>query len=459
MRYFLKFLPTVQQMILSVSILLSACFSSYAQQADRTSLDLTIYNNNLGVVRDVRSMTLPMGQSTVRFTDIPSAIDPTTVQATLKGTVLEQNYQYDLVNAWKIFDRYIGKDITLTSRTNESFKGKLLSASGETMVLQPDTGGIMILRANEYRVALPTLPDGLILQPTLVWSVQSQVATKQPVMVSYQTGGFQWHAEYVATLNDKENALDLNAWVSIDNKSGATYPNATLKLIAGDVNRVQENSPLLYAQPKQMRTMAADASAQQFDEKEFFEYHLYTLQRPVTLANNEIKQIALFEAKNVPAKKQFLYRGNGSRDVQVFVEFINDEKSGLGVPMPKGKVRMNKQSGSSAEFIGEDAIDHTPRNEAIKLKLGNAFDIKGDEVQKNYNKISEKVFEQTMEVTITNRKKEDVVVNLEKMFGANWTITQSSLPYTSPNTQKAVWAIPAKKDGKTVLTYTVRYAY
>ncbi len=251
----------------------------------------------------------------------------------------------------------------------------------------------------------------------------------------------------------------MNAWVSIDNKTGATFPNANLKLIAGDVNRVQENVQMMYAQTKQSRVLATDASAQQFDEKEFFEYHLYTLQRPVTLANNEMKQISLFEAKSVPAKKQFVYSGSGSRDVKVFVEFINDEKSGLGVPMPKGKVRMNKQNGASAEFIGEDAIDHTPRNEAIKLKLGNAFDVKGDEIQKNYNKISDKVFEQTMEVTITNRKKEDIVVNLEKVFGTNWTITQSSLPYTSPNAQKAVWAIPAKKDGKTVLTYTVRYAY
>ncbi len=433
--------------------------NSFAQQPERVSLDVTVYNNNLGVVRDVRSMTLPQGQSVVRFTDIPTAIDATTVQAALRGTVLEQNYQYDLVNAWKIFDRYIGKDISLTGKTNETVKGKLLSASGETIVLQPETGGILILRANEYRVALPTLPEGLILQPTLVWTVQSQTAAKQPVAVSYQTGGFQWHAEYVATLNEKENAVDVNAWVSINNTSGATYPNATLKLIAGDVNRVQDNLQPQYRQPKALMAMSNEANAQQFDEKEFFEYHLYTLQRPVTLAQNEIKQVALFEAKNVPVKKQFIYRGSGSHDVNVVVEFLNDEKSGLGVPMPKGKVRMNKQSGASAEFIGEDAIDHTPRNEAVKLKLGNAFDVKGDEVQKKYDKISEKVFEQTIEITITNRKKEDIVVTFERNFGVNWTIVSSSFPVKSTTANKAEWAIPAKKDSKTTLTYVVRYAY
>lgn len=325
----------------------------------------------------------------------------------------------------------------------------------------------MLPNVNKYRFSVDYLPEGLITQPTLVWNVNSNSSGKQDVEISYQTGGMNWHAEYVAVLNKNDTKLDLNSWVSVDNQSGATYKNAKLKLVAGDINLIQ-NVNIRGGMEGMYMMEKSSVSDQQFEEKAFFEYHIYNLQRPTTIANNETKQISLFETSDVPAKKKFFYGNSsnrwswnqgGKKKVAVIIEFENKEDYGLGIPMPKGKVRVYKSDGESIEFVGEDLIDHTPRKEKVKLKIGDAFDIVADEVQTVNKQISTKVWEQEFEITFKNRKKEDVEIEVERNLGTNWEIIKSSTDYKKKDAFTITFNVPVKADSETKLTFRVRYAY
>jgi hypothetical protein len=430
------------------------------QENDQKQLAVTVYNSNLGVVKDVREINLNSGLSTISITDVAKLTDPTSVHIKLDGEVIEQNYQYDLVSLDKILQKYVDKEISLVSEANELVEGKLLSAMGGQIVLEKKDGGLlMIPSVNKYRFSVGSLPEGLITKPTLVWQLNSNKSGNQDVEISYQTQGMNWHAEYVAVLNTDDTKLDLNSWVSVDNNSGTTFKNAKLKLVAGDVNRVQDNRRL-YKGREQMDMVMSEAAAPQFEEKEFFEYHIYNLQRPTTLAQNETKQISLFESQNVDANKKYFYRSTGyntNGKINVIVEFSNKEEQNLGVPMPKGKVRVYKSDGESIEFVGEDLIDHTPKNETVKLKIGDAFDILAEEKQVNHKKITNRVFEQDFEVKIKNRKNEKVTVEVERYLGLNWEILSSSLEYKKKNAQTITFQVPVKKDDETILTYKVRY--
>ncbi len=445
------------------SALLSLALSStfVGQDIVQKELAVTVYNGNLGVVKDTRNINLKSGLSQVAITDVAKLIDPTSVHIKFNGQVLEQNYQYDLVSLSKILQKYIDKNVQLVNESNELVEGKLLSSFGGQLVLERKEGGLVMLpNLEKYRFNVGSLPEGLITKPTLVWQLNSNKSGNQDVEISYQTQGMNWHAEYVVVLNKDDTKLDLNSWVSIDNNSGSTYKNAKLKLVAGDVNRVQNNRPM-YKGREQVELMSrADAAAPQFEEKDFFEYHIYNLQRPTTLADSETKQIALFEAQNVDAKKKYLYRSQGynaSGKVNVIVEFQNKEDQNLGVPMPKGKVRVYKSDGESIEFIGEDLVDHTPKNETIKLKIGDAFDVLAEESQTEHKRITDRVYEQTYEVKIKNRKKEKVVVEVERYLGLNWEILSSSIEYKKNNAQSITFQVPVKDDGETILKYKVRY--
>ena len=430
------------------------------QELNQKSLAVTIYNSNLGVVKDTREIKLNSGLSEIKITDVAKLIDPTSVHIKLDGEVLEQNYQYDLVNFSKILQKYIDKEINLVNDKSELIEGKLLSATGGDVVLEKKDGGlVMIPNINNYRFSVGSLPEGLITKPTLVWQVKSNKSGKQDAEISYQTQGMNWHAEYVAVLNKDDTKLDLNSWVSVENNCGTTFKNAKLKLIAGDVNRVQNNNRM-YKGREQVELMSMTADAAQFEEKDFFEYHIYNLQRPTTLAQNETKQISLFESEDVDANKKYFYRSSGYNSkgkINVIIEFSNKEEENLGVPMPKGKVRVYKSDGESIEFIGEDLIDHTPKNETIKLKIGDAFDILAEERQVDHNKITNRAYEQTLEVIIKNRKKENVVVEVERILGLNWEILSTTLDYKKKNAQTITFQVPVKKNDETVLTYKVRY--
>jgi len=307
-----------------------------------------------------------------------------------------------------------------------------------------------------------SLPSGLITKPTLVWMVDSKSAGKQKVDFSYQTGGMNWSAEYVALINQNDTKLDLNSWVSITNNSGTTYDNAELKLVAGDVNRVNDFSGRgIYPKNKEMVDAVYYAVQDQFQEKEFFEYHIYKLDRKTTLANNETKQISLFTAKDVNATKKYLYQGNsyGENKIKVVIQFENTDKNNLGKPMPKGKFRLYKSDGQSVEFIGEDLIDHTANKETIKLKIGEAFDIVAEEKQTDQKKITNKVSESAWEIKLKNRKKEDVVIDVERNLGYNWEVVDSNFKYEKESASKIIIKVPVKADDETTLKLRVRYSY
>jgi hypothetical protein len=441
----------------------------FSQQADQKSVAVTVYNANLGVVKDVRTIDLKSGKSQIAITDVAQFIDPTSVHIKLNGEVLEQNYQYDLVSLDKILGKYIDKDIQLIGENNEFIEGRLLSAFGGQIVLEKKEGGLVMLpNLTKYRISVGELPEGLITKPTLVWAVNSNSSGKQDVEVSYQTSGMNWHAEYVAVLNENDTEIDLNSWVSVENASGTTYKDAKLKLVAGDINLVQDMN-IRDVRQGDMIYMEKSVNQPQFQEKDFFEYHIYDLQRPTTIANNETKQVSLFEASDVKVVKKYFYRsgsygwyyGNSSSQgkVNVVVEFENKEGNNLGVPMPKGKVRVYKSDNTSLEFIGEDLIGHTPRNEKVKLKIADAFDIIVEEKQTENNKISDRVNEQAYEIKIKNRKKEDITVEVERYLGLYWEILSSSHSYEKKDAQNITFKIPVAKDGETVLSFKVRFVY
>ena len=453
-----------------VSLLFLALSANYllAQQADQKSVAVTVYNSNLGVVKDLRTINIKSGTSQIAVTDVAQFIDPTSVHISLNGEVIEQNYQYDLVSLDKILQKYIDKEIQLIGENSELIEGRLLSAFAGQIVLEKKEGGLLMLpNLSKYRFSVGALPEGLITKPTLLWTVNSPATGKQDVEISYQTSGMNWHAEYVAVLNSDDTELDLNSWVSVENKSGTTYKNAVLKLVAGDINLVKEQ-PMYDYRVQEMMVKSEGISQPQFQEKEFFEYHIYNLQRPTTLANNETKQISLFESRGVKAVKKYFYKsgqygyyGNPSQTgkVSVVVEFENKEENNMGVPMPKGKVRMYKSDGSTLEFVGEDLIDHTPRNENVRLKIGEAFDVVVEDVQTENKKITDRVWEQAYEVKFKNRKKEDITVEVERFLGVNWEILNSSLVYEKKDAQNFIFKVPVPEDGETVLKYRVRYRY
>ncbi|MEN8194248.1 MAG: DUF4139 domain-containing protein [Bacteroidota bacterium] len=448
-------------------ILISFSLLTFAEESNQKSVSITVYNQNLGVVKDVRELDISSGVTNIQLTNVAQFIDPTSVHIKIDGEVLEQNYQYDLVSMDKILKKYIDKDIQLVGEKGEFIEGKLLSINGFQIVLEKKEGGLLMLpSAGKYQISVGSLPEGLITRPTLIWMVNSNKSGKQDVEVSYQTSGMNWHAEYVVVLNEDDTELDLNSWVSVENQSGSTYRNAKLKLVAGDVHRVIEKP---YYQPRHQKVYAleADVAGEQFVEKEFFEYHIYDLSRPTTLANNETKQISLFEASDVTAKKKYFYGNRGryyggsskNKKVSVIIEFENSKENNLAKPMPKGKVRVYKSDGDALEFVGEDMIDHTPKKEKVKLKIGEAFDIVVKDVQTENKKISNRVYEQVYEVTITNRKKDDIVVDVERYLGVNWEILSSSLDYKKLDSQKILFKVPVKADAKTVLKYKVRYVH
>jgi hypothetical protein len=397
--------------------------------------------------------------------DVSELIDPTSVHIKFNGTVLEQNYQYDLASLSKILNKYIDKEISLISKEGKTFDGVLVSAAGAGIVLKRKDGGLIMLPSvQDYQIYVSALPEGLITIPTLVWKLEAKTAGSQDVEVSYQTSGMEWHTEYVAVLNDKDNGMSFNSWVSITNNSGTNYPNAKLRLIAGDVNRVQDNYPVVEYSKQSLRNGVAES---QFQEKSFFEYHIYDLQRTATLVNAETKQISLFEADDVKITKKYLYRGNNGywggegaeSKVAVVVEFENKKENNLGLALPKGKVRLYKSDEGNLEFIGEDRIDHTPKDEKLKLKVGDAFDIVAKEIKSDEKRISDKVYEYTFEIEIRNKKNEDIVVEIEKNLFSNWEILNSTLKHEKLNSSTVIFKLPVKKNDKSKMNFTVRYSY
>ena len=445
------------------------------------------------VVKEERPFTFAKGVGELSFTGVAALLDPTTVsfislddEAT---KVLEQDYRFDLVSNEKLIQRFIGRTVRVMVTQGAErvmHSGTLLSASGG-IVLQKDDGGVVTIR-NYGTIDFPTLPGGLLTKPTLVWKTYSPNGGEQSTRMAYQTTGITWWADYNLVFTPGEDAnsgtLDVAAWVSILNQSGGTYENAKLKLIAGDVNRAPTGRQGDRFAPAefQMRSKVAAAAPAGFEEKSFFEYHIYTLGRPATIPDNSTKQLELFDpARSVPADKVLVYDGGGmglyrgrhtgngfrtnqNAKVEVFLRFDNDEDSGLGIPMPQGRVRVSQMdtADGSLEFIGEDTIDHTPRNEEILIKLGNAFDVVGERRQVKFNLDSNRhTMTETVEVKIRNRKAEpvDVIVRETLYRWTNWEITSKSDEYEEQDSRTIFFPVTLEPDEEKIITYTVRYTW
>jgi hypothetical protein len=458
-------LPSWGLIILVVAFLLVTAKPAYAE------VSVTVYNQDLGLIKDVRELEFQRGRSVIQFTDVAAKIDPTSVHfkpvnAADRVSILEQNYQYDLVSSNKILQKYVDKEIELftkaggSNQQGKSFRGRLLSFSGDNVTLQEPEGAIRIVRLDEVRdLYFPTLPEGLITKPTLVWLLESEISGKREAEVSYLTGGINWHAEYVAVVDQKDENLELAGWVSVDNRSGATYEDAKVKLIAGEVHRIREERIPVRIAKGPVPEMAAGVP--QFEEKPFFEYHLYTLVRPATIKDNEIKQVSLFPSTGVEVKKIFTYDGAKYQDkVRVELEFKNSRAAGLGMPLPEGKIRVYKEDVDKAlEFVGEDRIDHTPKDEKVRVFLGNAFDIVGERQKSDFKKIGDDITDESYQIKLRNHKEEKVeVVVVEHLYAyTEWEIRESSYTYEKKDASTIEFMIQLAPDQEVVINYTVRY--
>ncbi|MBU1882605.1 DUF4139 domain-containing protein, partial [bacterium] len=383
---------------------------------------VTIYNQNLGLVRDTRAVQIHKGAFSLEFSDVAAQIDPTSVHLKLDGaTLLDQDFEYDLVSRERLLEKYLDQDVQIFTDQGEMFEGKLLSASGSVMILQSPDGQVQAVSPDAVRdVRFGELPGGLRTRPTLVWSLIGQKAGKKDAEISYLTGGLNWHAEYVAVINDKDETLELSSWVSIDNRSGTTYENAKLKLMAGDVQVLGPRGRGPVAFSPSVVNEAQDAKG--FEEKAFFEYHLYTLQRPTTLKDRQTKQISLFDPAVVDAEREYVFeaRRNATK-VNVKVIFKNEEKAGLGLPLPAGKVRVYQaDSDGGMEFIGEDFVDHTPKDEEVQLTVGSAFDIVAEKKTVEVKRISDRIREESYQIDIRNHKEEAVTVKVVEAVWGDW---------------------------------------
>jgi hypothetical protein len=443
------------------------------------------------LVRLDRDLELERGRSTFKLTDVAALLDPTTVQflslTDPAGTkVLEQNFQFDLVSQDKLLSKYIDRSVSVEQQQGDGVKvveGTLLS-SNDGLVLRGSDGQIHALR-EWSNMRFGELPGGLITRPTLEWDVVSAKGGTHRSRVSYQTGGITWWADYNLIFSEGADAnagfVDVGAWVSLLNQSGARYEDAKLKLIAGDVNRVQPEQKLMRARVQEM-AMAADSPAG-FEEKAFFEYHLYTLGRPATIPNNSTKQLELFgQATRVPAKKRLVYYGadfggyyggpmmdrefgpSSNTKVDVWLSFRNDKSSGMGMPLPAGRIRVSQQdkADGSLEFIGEDKIDHTPKDEDVRVKLGTAFDVVGERRQTDFVLNTKgRVMEEAFEIKLRNHKEQSVeVIVRENLYRwSQWSLIQQSIPSEKKDARTVEFPVRVAAGGEAVVTYRVRYTW
>jgi hypothetical protein len=420
---------------------------------------VTVYNENLGVVKDKRKFSLTSGMSELKFTDVASLIDPTSVHLRPLGKasleVISQDYRYDLVSTDKLLERYLDQPIDVSTKDDQVKRGTLMSYDASSLVIQDPGGGLSLLNRAEVRqVGLKELPKGLITRPTLVWKLKSDSGGDQPLEVSYMTGGLDWHAEYVAVLNEAGTSLDLQGWASVENRSGATFDDAKIKLVAGSIHRAPAPIQPLYRGGADMMVKSANAMV----ERGFFEYHLYEVPMRATLSNNEVKQLGMLQADGIKCAKKFTYDGQrDAKQVMVSVEFENATASGLGMPLPAGVVRVfQRDKDESLELAGEDRIEHTPKNEKVRVSVGGAFDIAAERKQMDQKQVTPRLIETSFQITLKNHKTEPVEVTIVEHAYGDWEILDPSTPFTKKDATTFEFVAKCDPEKPFVLTYRLR---
>jgi hypothetical protein len=439
---------------------------------DQVAVQVTAYNNNLGLIKDIRKVLLPPGEAEMRFMDVASHIMPVTVHVKSLNrpgefSVLEQNYEYDLMNADKLLDKYVGKKIKLIDwnefQDRKEIVDAILLSNNEGQIYKIDDQ--IYLGHPGYKI-LPEIPDNLIAKPTLTWIYNNISEKPHELEVSYLTENISWKADYVFVLNSNDTLADISGWVSLDNRTGATYKNAALKLIAGEVHRAREK---MYTDRFMAMAPKIGREAEQFEEKPFFEYHIYDLKRKTTIKDNQTKQISLIKAAGARIQKELLvygledyftrrYKDQSPRNpVNVYVKFKNSQNNNLGIPLPAGIIRLYKQDiDESLQFIGEDRIEHIPKDEEVRLKVGEAFDVIAERRQTDFKQISTKLYESEWEIKIRNHKQEDISVGIEEPLFGNWTVINNNYDYRKINAFTIRFDVTVPQDNEVKVKYRIR---
>ncbi len=465
-----------------LSMAMGAAF--VAASAPPTGVEVTVYNQGFGFVKEIRTLGLRQGAQTVAIENVAAQIEPASVG--VRGLdrpdafqVLEQNYQYDLISPLAILNKSVGQRVRFIRTmggARDTLEGVLISAptaivgdpgggSSQTyngMVIRTDDGRIVLNPSGEIEVA--TVPAGLISKPTLLWEIQSALSGESRIELSYLTRGLVWSADYVLTLGPEDRA-DLLGWVTLNNTSGIAYENARLKLLAGDVER-----PAQEMMRGNLGGRAALKAEPAFAEEALFEYHLYTLQRPTTLRDREMKQVSLLESKGLRFTKRLIVDalqgfgriypnegevGLGTIKPQVRIEFENTQANALGMALPKGRIKVYQRDQSgSVQMLGEDQIDHTPKNEKVSLAIGRAFDVRAERKRTAFRRLSDRSTEETFEIELRNRKEVAETVTVLERHSGDWRITESNLDYRKLDANTTEWVVPLKAGEVRTLRYT-----
>jgi hypothetical protein len=443
---------------------------------DQTDLAVTVYNSNIALVRDVRQLALPSGAFRLKFMDIAATVNPATVHFRSlnepeKLGVIEQNYEYDLLEPAKLLHKYVGKEVTLVRSYQDSGTTKheevkaILLADNNGPVWKIGNDIVTGMFAESYR--FPEVPANLYERPTLLMSLENSGARKHQVEASYLATNLSWNADYVLTVGRDDKAADLDGWVTLANNSGTAFRNARLQLVAGELNRIPTESRV---RAMDMMAAAPAKAKEQFQQEAFSEYHLYSLGRKTSVEDKETKQISLLQGSGVPVQKLFIVNGQNfyyhnaqnpgsplKDPVMVYYKFKNEEKAGLGMPLPAGNVRVyQKDSKGGVLFIGEDRIDHTPKDEDLTVHIGNAFDIVAERKQTDYKRIDNHVWEMEFEITLRNHKDTPITVQVNEPIGGDWEMLSSSYKFTKTAAFAAQFNVPVDKNGTSVLKYRIR---
>lgn len=473
-----KGLPMKSLFLLLTCLTINATvFSQTVSTSDqRNSVSVTIYNMGMGLVRENRTITLPKGVSVLRYEDVAEDIIPQSVRVEAKSaklTVFEQNYEYDLISGDRLMDKYIGKSVTIYKYDDASKREIPVTAT-----LIANNGGPIFKVGNEIslgypgRITVPTIPNNLFAKPTLLWKLSNESEGNLSLDVSYQTNGMNWSADYVMVLSEDEKSASINSWVTLNNQSGTEFKNATLQLVAGEVQRKSNNqtSTVFRGGRSDMYVAKMEAVAEpSFEQENLSEFYLYTLDQPTDIGYRQTKQVQLFSTNKVNLTKRYIfenlpmYSGNEKNfnRASVRYDFKNSSENQLGRPLPKGIFRVYKaDSKGRQQLLGEDDIDHTPNNEEVKIKVGEAFDIVANGKQISFENFTIGNGNRTSyEVSLRNRKKEDVVVRLYANVGGEWKITKNSNKYEKESQYKVYFDVPVKADSEVKVTYTVEQSY
>ncbi len=453
------------------SVALAAPPEVASDPAQREATALTVYNQDLGLVKERRRVVLPHGVARLSWREVSGQMRPETALLRSVGgaplTLLEQNFDFDLLTPQKLLDKYVGRTVTVL-RTHPTTGAE----RAETATVLSTEGGTVLRFADRIETGVPgrivfdSVPPHLRDRPTLSVVLESASAGTQTLELSYLTGGLSWQTDYVAHLSPDGRQMDLSGWVTLTNRSGVAYDNATLQLVAGSVNTVSAPKRLLRAMA--LDAVALAAAPPPMAQEALLDYHLYRLERPTSIADQQTKQLALLSATGLAVRREYLLAGADYyyRDrygllgqklkPAVFVEYDN-QGAQLGKPLPAGVVRVYaKDSQGAAQFVGEDRIEHTAKNETVRLRLGQAFDVTADRVQTAYKKLSDTSTETAYRIELRNAKDEAVTVRVQEPIPGDWELLQQSQPSRKASAHVAQWDVNVAAGGKAVLTYTVR---